>query len=181
MKNIVLAIVLLFSIFTLQSQNQNDTIVDPHEKDNEVKINAVFLLAGAFEGFYERNINEESSAGISVFLPFANDIDYDINYYVSPYYRIFFGNKYAAGFFLEGFAMLNSVEREFSSGSNGNLTFEDKTVTDFALGFGLGSKWLTTGGFVFELSGGIGRNLFENDFDGESLVGKFGFNLGYRF
>lgn len=116
------------------------------------------------------------------FTPYDNEnLDANINYYISPYYRIFFGKKYAAGFFVEGFAMLNSIDREYGvQDSGGFYTYEEESVTDFALGFGLGGKWVSKNGFVFELTGGIGRNLFQNDYD-TTIVGKFGFNLGYRF
>ena len=62
------------------------------------------------------NLSESSSVGISLFIPFDDDnFDTNINYYISPCYRIFFGQKYAAGFFLEGFAMVNSIEHEYYS------------------------------------------------------------------
>jgi hypothetical protein len=51
--------------------------------------------------------------------------------------------------------------------------------TDFALGFGLGSKWIHRKGFVFEINAGIGRNLF-SDYSPE-VVGRGGITLGYRF
>jgi hypothetical protein len=103
---------------------------------------------------------------------------------VSPYYRIFFGDKYAGGFFLEGFGMLNSTKgrsTEFSNGFDPIIITREDDVTDFALGFGLGGKWMTRSGFVFELNGGVGRNLFNTDKNEYDFVGKFGFNLGYRF
>ena len=166
---------------------QNDSIQDPYKKDNELKLNAFFLLVGALEPSYERNLSETSSVGISAFIPFDNEnFDTDINYYVSPYYRIFFGKKYAAGFFIEGFGMVSSYD-ERSSFFTGNefdptLVTTEETITNVAVGFGLGGKWVTKSGFVFELNAGFGRNLINNsnndDFD---FVGKFGFNLGYRF
>lgn len=185
MKNSVCAVLIFFVV--MASQAQNDSINGNNYGKNEFKLNAVFLLLGTFDVSYERNISENSSAGVSVFVPFdKNNFDTDINYYVSPYYRIFFGKKYAAGFFLEGFGMLNSMDQEYYNDTpNMYTTYWDEAVTDFALGFGLGGKWMTTGGFVFEVSGGIGRNLFNtNDsdyYDYSPIVGKFGFNLGYRF
>ena len=56
--------------------------------------------------------------------------------------------------------MLNSIDYErFNSSLS---SFEDENVTDFALGIGLGGKWITKSGFIGELNLGIGRNLFEN-------------------
>jgi hypothetical protein len=188
MKNNLLCIACLL-VFISGAFAQNDAIQDPYKKDNEIKLNAVLLLLGAFDVSYERNLTESSSVGILVFAPFDQDnFDSDLNFYVSPYYRIFFGKKYAAGFFVEGFGMVSSYD-ERTSFFTGNefdpilVTTED-TFTNIALGFGLGGKWVTKGGFVFEISGGLGRNLINNsasnndDFD---LAGKLGFNLGYRF
>lgn len=180
MKKTLLVFVLLFSISTIKAQEATKKAINL-EKHNELKINGVMLLAGVFEASYERNLNEESSAGVSVLFPFDKEnLDTRLNYYISPYYRIFFGKKYAAGFFVEGFGMLNSIE-ERDALAGGSNTFRSTNVSDFALGFGLGGKWVSRGGFVFELNGGIGRNLFNNQNTSNQLVGKFGFNLGYRF
>jgi len=185
MKHLLLAL-LAFLILIYSAQAQNDSIPDPYLKHNELKLNAIFLIAGAFEIAYERNLNESSSVGISALLPFDDDIN--INYYVSPYYRIFFGKKYAAGFFVEGFGMLNSITDDelsfLSVGDDMVLRSREREYTDFALGVGLGGKWVTKRGILFELSGGIGRNLFNNDEnrdDSYEIVGKFSFSIGYRF
>ncbi len=183
MKKNVLVLLLFVSVFA--SYAQNDSIIRNNFGKNEVKLNAVFLLAGAFEPSYERNLTQESSVGVSLFIPFDEEnFDSDINYYISPYYRIFFGKKYAAGFFLEGFGMLNSTKSEsfeVVDGFNPTVIRSEDDVTDFALGFGLGGKWMTTGGFIFELNGGFGRNLFNTENSEYDFVGKLGFNLGYRF
>lgn len=180
MKTYFLSILASIILFTINAQEKNDSIPDLYNKQNEIKLNGIMLLVGAFEASYERNISDDMSVGVSFFAPYDNEnLDADINYYISPYYRVFFGEKYAAGFFVEGFGMLNSIDRALDT-----VTFDGsnkKTVTDFALGFGLGGKWVSQRGFVFELNAGVGRNLFENDFDDSLLVGKFGFNLGYRF
>jgi hypothetical protein len=64
--------------------------------------------------------------------------------------------------------------------NNGNMTNTDKErFTDFALGFGLGSKWIHRKGFVFEINAGIGRNLFSDN--SPEIVGRGGITLGYRF
>ena len=159
------------------TQMTQDSLV----RENEIKVNGLILIFGAFEVNYERFLNEESSVGVSLLIPFvdSDDVNWNINYYISPYYRVFFGKAYASGFFVEGFGMLNSKERERYSG-NEFLGIED--VTDFGLGLGLGAKWVTSKGFVFELNGGLSRNLFNNkDYSGGEVTGKIGFNVGYRF
>ena len=114
---------------------------------------------------YERTINEESAFGLNVVIPFDDDINDGLNYYISPYYRFYFGNKYAAGFFVEGF----------------DTTVKEDNITDFALGIGLGGKWITKSGFIGELNLGFGRNLFNSDRYDYEIIGKVGITLGYRF
>jgi len=184
MKKPLLLLALILSVISGNAQEETDKTINFVNK-NEVKLNSVMLLAGAFEAIYERNLNEESSVGVSVFVAFDEDsFDESYNYYISPYYRVFFGKKYAAGFFLEGFGMLNSFENNYytyENTLNSPPVFIEEDETNFALGIGLGGKWLTSGGFVFELNGDVGRNLFDVNDEDNQLVAKFGFNLGYRF
>jgi hypothetical protein len=59
------------------------------------------------------------------------------------------------------------------------MTNTDKErFTDFALGFGLGSKWIHRKGFVFEINAGIGRNLFS---DNSPDCWTRWHNISYRF
>lgn len=177
MQKSILAILLLISVFTLNAQeedNQNKS----DSKKNEIKANGLYLVIGVLDFTYERLLNEESAIGINVAVPYDKDIKDELQYYISPYYRFFFGKKYAAGFFIEGFGMLNSAEREFDFFVND----EDREyVTDFALGIGLGGKWITEGGFIGEVNFGVGRNLFESEKTTIDFVSKLGISLGYRF
>lgn len=147
-----------------------------NENFNELKLNALFLILGALEVTYERTLNEESGIGVTVFLPIDDEVSDDIKYYISPYYRFYFGEKYASGFFLEGFGMLNSTNRDINFFGG-----EDDFRTDFALGIGLGGKWITKSGFIGEINFGIGRNLFNNNNTDYEIIGKGGITLGYRF
>jgi len=150
-------------------------------KKNELKLNGIILLAGAaIEVYYERNLNEFSSSGVSFLVSLSEEELPNLNYYISPYYRAFFGKKYAAGFFVEGFGILNSLEREIEQPNNSIIVRE--TVTDFGLGIGLGGKWVNKKGFIFEINAGVARNLINsNDYEDGTIIGKAGFNLGYRF
>lgn len=164
---------------TLFSQNKTEN--ESVQNFNEIKLNGLFLVIGALDITYERTLNEESAFGISVFLPIDDDID-DINYYISPYYRLYFGKKYAAGFFVEGFGMLNSIDENIYFNNDGfNDSVVTETTTDFALGIGLGGKWVTKSGFIGELNFGIGRNLFDNNDNDYEIIGKAGITIGYRF
>ncbi len=176
MRNYVI-IILFFSVFVSKSQNIN-------ENKNEFKLNVTSLLFGAPEVSYERILNKKSSLGLSFLTSFdyANPND-DVNYFITPYYRRYFGEKYASGFFGEGFGTLSSIDGMKTFDLNGNLTSEKDAVIDFSLGLGLGGKWITKSGFTFEVSGSYGFLLFNGEkTDGQhSIVARFGFHLGYRF
>jgi hypothetical protein len=182
--------VLLF-MFTLTLIAQEEVLKDSVSSNNfnEIKLNGLYLVVGAFEVNYERTLNEESGVGLNVFIPFDEDLKEDINFYVSPYYRLYFGKKYAGGFFVEGFAMLSSYNdtqfKEF--GVFGSAldpffvdTYEEKII-DFALGIGIGGKWITNNGFIGELNLGFGRNFFNSEESGVEITGKVGISIGYRF
>lgn len=155
-------------------------------KRNELKINVAFLMAGAFDVSYERIINEESAFGTSLFIAADNDIDN--KFMLTPYYRYYFGRKPASGFYAEGFGSLNSYvgyEYIYNYDSANNYYYytpsKNMERTDFALGFGLGGKWITKKGFLFEINAGIGRNLLNSQDTDFEIIGRGGIFFGYRF
>lgn len=176
MKIKILLLLLLTTYFCSYGQETNSISF----KKNEIKGNALFLVLGAVEVTYERLLNEDSGLGVSLF--FINEEDFDVNFSLTPFYRAYFGKKTVAGFFVEGFSMINSgvSSTNYIYDSNGNLTSKiNNHYIDCALGFGLGSKWVHKKGFVFEINAGIGRNLFSDD--APEVVGRGGITLGYRF
>lgn len=178
-KNVLFVIILLVS-FTSFAQSDTKNEVDKPRK-NELKINGLYFVLGAFEVSYERILNEESSVGMSVFIPY-DDINGNLNYYILPYYRHFLTKKYAKGFFVEGFGMFNSFVKSNEYYENGVLINSKRnTKTDFALGVGVGGKWVTKKGFLAEVNLGIGRNLLNKNDNNNELVGRLGLTLGYRF
>ena len=62
-------------------------------------------------------LNDESGIGISV--NFALKNDFETRFSLTPYYRFYFGQKPAAGFFVEGFTMLNVIDIDESYYYNG--------------------------------------------------------------
>lgn len=172
-----LFIVLCLSSFTFGFSQEKDTT---YFKRNELKGNALFLVLGAVEVTYERIINDDSGLGVTLF--FVNEDEFETSFSLTPYYRAYFGKKPAAGFFVEGFSMINTgvSSTYYRSDNNGNIIVTDKDrFTDFALGFGVGSKWVHKRGFTFEVNAGIGRNLFSSD--SPEVVARGGITLGYRF
>jgi len=172
-----LVVIFCLTVFTF-GYSQEKTVIDFPK--NEIKGNALLLVAGALEVTYERLLNEESGVGASLFVAYDNNID--TKFSLSPYYRFYFGKKPAAGFFAEGFGMIDSYTQQASNGDFfTSYVGPEKNITDFALGFGLGGKWVTKRGFVFEINGGVGRNLFNSNGTDHEIVGRGGITLGYRF
>ncbi|MDI5886908.1 MULTISPECIES: DUF3575 domain-containing protein [Flavobacterium] len=171
--------VLICLTFSLSGFSQEKETID--FKRNELKGNALFLVLGAGEIAYERLINEDAGLGVSLF--FVKEEDFDTQFSLTPYYRAYFGKKTAAGFFVEGFGMINSGNTgsysEYDSVNQNYYTTEGKKFTDIALGFGLGAKWIQKRGFIFEINAGIGRNLFNSN--SPEVVGRGGITFGYRF
>lgn len=190
MKKIIILLVIVVNGFSFAQETTSTENANPK---NELKINAISTLAGFPEFTYERIINEESAVGLS--MGFAADKEIETKFTLTPYYRFYFGKKYAAGFYVEGFGMLNSISTQDYQyyvynptydpvyGSN-YVTQKGEKYTDFALGFGIGSKWITKKGVIFEINAGFGRNLLnadKNDFYDHVFVGRGGLSIGYRF
>ena len=194
-KNLLLLLLTLFSLqFTAQEKEGTKESKYPQDVDKkyELKINAFNLIAfAAIDISFERLIDEKSSYGVAVFYNFSDYADSDIafpkKFSITPYYRWFFSeNKYARGFFIEGFGMLNTYQDNYSFDFNSNYG-KIETQTSFALGISVGGKFVITEGFTAEVLAGVGRNLIKGeshesyqDFQNE-VIGRFGISLGYRF
>lgn len=178
-----LFILMCLSSFLFGYSQEKETV---DFKRNELKVNALLLVIGAGEFTYERILNEESGVGVSLF--FNYDDQFYTKFSLTPFYRFYFSKKPAAGFFVEGFGMLNSYDSyiynndlydPYNPNNSYNSNIENRT--DFALGFGLGSKWINKKGFLFEINAGVGRNLFNSNDTNNEIVGRGGITLGYRF
>lgn len=150
-------------------------------KKQEIKVNVFTLLLGGLNVTYEKTLDDESGLGISVFAS-ADENNFTTKFSLTPFYRFYFGTKPAAGFYIEGFGMFNTFKHTdiiFSS----NASNYSETQSDLALGFGLGGKWITKKGLIFEINSGIGRNLFNSQSKdyGHLMVLRGGLSMGYRF
>jgi len=105
------------------------------------------------------------------------------NFSITPNYRVYFSNKYARGFFVEGFGMLHRYRGYFYTGVPYSDDYvQTKKLTNFSIGISLGNKWVTKKGFVAEIFGGLGRNLLNfDDKDPSNLALRGGISFGKRF
>ena len=178
MKKITLTALLLISSVILFAQNNNYS-----EMNNEIKLNMSNLIGFKWlDVGYERILNEESSIGFGTLISLDDNVDGLDEYRtfsLTPYYRHFFSNKYAQGFFIEAFTMIHSGKFDNYYYDDYNPQFNDRKYTDLAVGISVGGKWVTRRGFVAEIYAGIGRDMLDNS-DIE-VVGRGGVSIGYRF
>jgi hypothetical protein len=191
MKKIALFILLIATTISF-AQEKEETYPQDINKKYEVKLNAFSLIVfSSLDVSYEYLLNKDSSFGVGVFYNF-NDVNDDLYYpkkfSITPYYRWFFSEtRFARGFFVEGFGMLNTYEDNDYYYYNGNYNPNQPVKeTDFALGISVGGKFIIKSGFTAEIYGGVGRNLFNNDNNNNSnfnndLITRGGISLGYRF
>lgn len=156
--------------------------------NNELSIGAFNLVAfGALDVAYERIITQNTSWAVEAFIlaltresELANDA-YNKNFSLTGKYKHFFGDTRAAGFYVNGLAMISGGEYREDGTYSGDryIEGEEGNYTDLALGFGVGGKFVSKQGFFIDLGTGIGRNLLNNN--SPTIVGQFTVNLGFRF
>jgi len=194
MKNLI---PVLFLLFCLNSFSQEPPLTDSEiipRRDtakNELTIGALNLVVfGALDLSYERILNPSSSWSIEAFILALNRDNEDLggayskDYSLTGKFKYFFGERNAWGFYVNGLAMINSGKDNndyytYDEFDTGTYISDTTKYTDLALGFGLGGKFVAKQGFVFDLSAGIGRNLFSSV--SPTIVGQLSANLGYRF
>jgi len=194
MKNLIPVLFLLISLssFSQEPVTENETIYRRDTAKNELTIGALNLVVfGALDLSYERILNPNASWAVEAFiLALSRDNEdlgdaYSKDFSLTGKYKYFFGDRNAWGFYVNGLAMISSGEYDdndyYVYDENGTAFYRNdaKNYTDFALGFGLGGKFVAKQGFVFDLSAGIGRNLLSSN--SPTIVGQLNANLGYRF
>lgn len=176
MKKLLVSLVLIATTFTVFAQSENS--------QNELKINMSNLIGFKWlDVGYERILNEESSIGFGTLISLDNSsqgLDEYRTFSLTPYYRHFFSDKYAQGFFVEAFTMIHSGKSDYYYDDFDQTSgYTEDKYTDFAVGISVGAKWVTMRGFVAEIYAGIGRDML-NQSDIE-VVGRGGVSIGYRF
>jgi len=147
-----IAIILLFVLaFSLHINAQDNTF-----PKNEIKTNVLNDLFGLGTLSYERALNESSGVGITLSSFFTEP-----HLIVSPYYRLYFGKKPAAGFFVEGGGVFTL------DGVRG----DNRLIGGITILFG--AKFLSKKDIVFEVAGGLGR-IFTGDTDEDIGVSSGG-------
>jgi len=188
MKKTLCTAILLGSIMwahgqTSESEKKTNTINETGK--NELKVNLLSSVLGLPEISYERLLEDNMSVGLSLGAGIGNQSDdlSDYRFLAIPHYRLYFGKKRAAGFFIEGSAAVASLRDRYYYyyDSNGAIRSNEDSSTKvhFGLGAAVGAKFLTRNGFTGEIYGGAGR-LFGNNRTSNAYP-RFGITLGKRF
>ena len=183
MKKIIFAIAILICHQNLFAQESNTS-----NNKNEIKFNLPMAIYGLPELSYERIVEDNMSYGVSVSI----GVDRPYNDYtgngiperaiVCPYYRVYFGKKRAAGFYIEGnMAVANQKEinQPTYDYTTGLTTYKDVSSTGFGFGGALGIKLLAKNGFVGDIYAGWGRLFGDNAY--YNGYPRLGVCIGRRF
>lgn len=189
-KTISILALILLGVTGINAQSSESESTS--ERKNEIMLSPIELIAYPLLNIsYERLINEKSGVGINGMFYFGTNDNIDETGFtqVSPYYRMYFGKKYAAGFFVEGFVPITSTKDTYSRYSEGpyfNSYSEEVTRTTVGIGIGFGGKWITRNNIIFEVSAGLARRFGDtkkeiNYYDSNNLTGRGMLGIGYRF
>lgn len=163
---------------------------------NEVSLNVLNVLVfGALDLSYERLISDHSSLAFEMFSKVFNknegeDVDlskvYAKDFSLTTKFKYFLKEeKTAWGLYAEGFGMFSNGMNERDVTRQDPITGETEEIevdlefTDFALGIGVGGKFVAKQGFLIDVSFGLGRNLFHRD--SPDIVIMPSVSAGYRF
>lgn len=150
---------------------------------NEIKLNTLYLPGGYPELSYERILGNNSAVGLSAgFLinsagpNYATDI-ITFDKAIFPYYRYYFGQRRAAGFFVEGNTIVYSRE---------SVSQEDKE-TGWGIGLAAGIKIIIKDNWNVDLMAGGGVNINKGNsnpsgyLDFPDMYPRLGLSIGKRF
>ncbi len=193
MRKILFLGLLLASSFSYAQQA--DTIKKAIQKNaesighggvNEFKLNLLYAVIGMPEISYERILADNMGIGASMFVALDDDSEYRFGF--TPHFRVYFGQKKANGFFIEGNASVISSREDYFlysySSYAGTYPTEGyanrRSSTNFGMGAAVGGKFLTRNGFLGEAYLGVGR-LFGNTSYVSEAYPRIGITLGKRF
>jgi hypothetical protein len=176
--------ILSVSVFGQQDSQNNSNYYSSSNDDNELRVNLLMSILGLPEVNYERYISENMGVGVAVAISVEKIKDMSLRNMVLPYYRIYFGDKKASGFFIEGnMALANQKEYTYAYAydPNGNYVENrtgNKSSTNFGFGAAIGFKLLARSDVSGELYLGAGR-FFGNSID--AAYPRVGICIGKRF
>jgi hypothetical protein len=176
-KKLILGLSLVaLSINAFCQMTINESATESPRDKNEVRLNVATAIAGLPELNYERFITDNMGVGLALSIALDKPRILIIRNIALPYYRVYFGEKQASGFFIEG-NMAIVGQKKAVYGLNAN---EDgyNSATNFGCGAAVGFKLLNRNGVTGEICLGGGR-LFGGTL--EDGYPRLGICLGKRF
>jgi len=181
MKQFLLGISLICGTLSINAQEAGK------QRKNDILADPVLLIAVPMANVsYERLLSENKGIGVNAMITLDPEDDRFTQF--SAFYRMYFGKKYASGFFLEAFIPVTTQSDDIYSYSFDDINgyyytsfVEKSNFTTVGAGFGVGGKWVIKN-FVIEASGGIARRFGDRDKHYfEEVTGKIMGGVGYRF
>lgn len=172
-KHIFVLSILICAFGALNAQNKIDTIPAKFKGNNEIKLNALYLLNGVVNFSYERIVAKNFTIGLTASLNLIATKSYYRSEY-NPYLRVYFGNQRANAFFLEGnFLMVNREDNsegltqtvKLPNGGEQTTSVNTGVRNSYGIAGGLGYKHVLKKGYLIEVNGVIGKLM--GDFDGK--------------
>lgn len=150
--------------------------------NNELKLNIALTIAGLPEINYERILDENVGVGIAAAIAVDKPENMPYRFQATPYGRLYFGKKKAAGFFIEAnmtACKQREIYEEWIFDSTGYNSFKvDQSSFNIGFGAAVGVKLLAKNGFMGDIFIGGGR-LFGNSISEGYL--RMGLTIGRRF
>jgi hypothetical protein len=175
------AVILSTLTSSLFAQGSDSTFIS---RNNELRISMLNVLIESVDIQYERLLSQTSGLGVTVGIGYKSE-DSPLNtiFKVTPAYRYYFGERKAAGFFIEG-----QVRFSCDRGERGGWRHEVNDhgfyyQNEFNLGLAAsaGGKLATKNGFVGIIKGGVGRFVTQKNSFFSELYPIFELALGKRF
>jgi Na+-translocating ferredoxin:NAD+ oxidoreductase RnfG subunit len=179
-KFLTIVVIILFTacstfVFGQNIQRKNDKNINKPVK-NEIRLNVLTSMLGLLDLNYERFLSDNSGLGIATNISLENKELQTIRSMILPYFRVYFGDEFATGGFIEAnMAVAREYYPEYGMAWNSRVY---KYQTTFGLGTAIGYKMVRRNGFVGELSLGVGR-LFGNSY--AELYPRLGISIGKRW
>ena len=160
---------------------QEGAPADFEPQRHEAKINLAGIFSPAIEIQYDYLFRPDLTFGAAVSAGLDHE-RYPYYFQVTPAVRWFFGGnhlsaqRYAAGFFIELNGSVFTGPATSSLDGGASVT---ETAVGGGLGFATGWKYVSSGHWVGEIFGGLGKNFNGNMY--QSLYPRAGVTIGYRF
>ena len=177
------------SIILAQQTSEEEKEPEAKVEKSELKLNMLEIIVNPAIGItYERFLNPYSSYGAYAYVNFKPNNGYRSEQFeIAPFYRIYFQRqekKLNQGLFTEIFLGINKGETEYYQNEDYEYNYYDspdlllQEYLGVALGVTIGYKFMNFNDYSFEIFGGAGRFLNDQEV---LAYPRLGISIGKRF